>query len=119
MMKASPLEQASSFAGSVLSRYHRELFRFLLRRLRSREDVQDLAQEVYLRLLRVESGAEIHEPLAYVYRTASNVVTEFRMRKYREGKRVQFDSEATERAAEASADFSADQMAEQMNMEAT
>lgn len=120
LMNAERPESASnSFVGSVLIRYHRQLFRFLMRRLRNSQQVQDLAQEVYLRLLRVENHGDIQEPLAYVYRTAGNVVAEYRLRQHREDKRMQFDSDATEWAAEHSPHLSPDEHAEQLNSELT
>lgn len=56
------------------------LTRYLRRRLPGRIDPEDLAQEVYVRLLRVEQIEHIKEPQAYLYRVASNVAQEWRMR---------------------------------------
>jgi RNA polymerase sigma-70 factor (ECF subfamily) len=56
------------------------LTRFLERRVPARIDAQDLAQEVYLRLLRVEGFDSIAEPQAYLYRVATNVASEWRLR---------------------------------------
>lgn len=56
------------------------LTRFLRRRLPSQIDAEDLAQEVYVRLLRVEKPELIEEPRAYLYRVAVNVAAEWRMR---------------------------------------
>lgn len=56
------------------------LTRFLRRRLPEQIDAEDLAQEVYVRLLRVEKLDLIEEPQAYLYRVASNVAAEWRMR---------------------------------------
>jgi RNA polymerase sigma factor (sigma-70 family) len=61
-------------------RWNFDLTRFAERRIRSRADAQDLAQEVYLRLLRTSTIDLIAEPQAYLYRVASNVATEWRMR---------------------------------------
>jgi RNA polymerase sigma factor (sigma-70 family) len=56
------------------------LTRFLRRRVPGQIDAEDLAQEVYVRLLRVEKLDLIEEPQAYLYRVASNVAAEWRMR---------------------------------------
>lgn len=56
------------------------LTRFLRRRVPGQIDAEDLAQEVYVRLLRVEKLDSIEEPQAYLYRVASNVAAEWRMR---------------------------------------
>lgn len=61
-------------------RWNSGLTRFLERRVPTRVDAQDLAQEVYLRLLRAEQLDFIAEPQAYLYRMASNVAAEWRLR---------------------------------------
>ena len=61
-------------------RWNADLTRFVERRVRMRADAQDLAQEVYLRLLRTNQIDLIEEPQAYLYRMASNVAAEWRMR---------------------------------------
>jgi RNA polymerase sigma factor (sigma-70 family) len=57
----------------------RDLLRFLARRLGSETEAQDLAQEVYLRLLRVEDVGRIQNRRAYALRVAANVAHEWRM----------------------------------------
>lgn len=79
----------------VFANYHRELHRFLVRRLRGAQEAGDLMQEVYLRLLRTERSELIREPRAYIYGIASHVVHEFCMRSRRD--RVMYDSVALER----------------------
>jgi RNA polymerase sigma-70 factor (ECF subfamily) len=67
------------FAASMFGRYRRELHRYLMRRLRQPQDVNDLAQEVYLRLLRLDDEKVVHKPLAYLYGIASHVLCDFRI----------------------------------------
>ena len=56
---------------------HRDaLLAFLRRRVRARADAQDLAQEVYLRMLRVRDLAAIRDPVPYLYKVANNLVKE-------------------------------------------
>lgn len=55
------------------------LLRFLGRRLSSRAEVDDLAQEVYLRLMRIEDVGAIRDPRSFTLRVAANVVYEWRM----------------------------------------
>ena len=57
-------------------RWNRSLFQFLRRRVRSSVDVQDLAQETYLRLLRADLNA-VRNPLAYLLQVASHVAMEW------------------------------------------
>lgn len=61
-------------------RWNSGLTRFLRRKVPNQIDAEDLAQEVYVRLLRLESLEQINEPQAYVYRIASNVASEWRLR---------------------------------------
>src|SRR5262249_59548102 len=43
-------------------------------------DVEDVAQEVFLRLMRYEKAELIDHPQAYLYKVASNVATEWSIR---------------------------------------
>jgi RNA polymerase sigma-70 factor (ECF subfamily) len=70
----------SHFVSSIALQYGRGLHRFLSFRLRNVQDVQDLAQEVYLRLLRVESHEAIRNPEAYLFTIASHVLHQHSLR---------------------------------------
>ena len=94
--------RSSAFAGSAYRQYRAGLQRFLMRRLHDAQNVQDLSQEAYLRLLRVEDAELVRKPQAYLYRIASNLVYEFKLRERQDP--VTFDSEAVERIAEKTAD---------------
>jgi RNA polymerase sigma factor (sigma-70 family) len=61
-------------------RWNRSLLRFLGRRTRKGVDVEDLAQETYLRLLRARDLTDVQNPQAYLLRVASHVVSEWRNR---------------------------------------
>ncbi len=50
--------------------------RFLRRKLANPADAQDLAQEAYLRLLRVKDAQLIEDPVAYLFRIARNLIGE-------------------------------------------
>lgn len=58
-----------------------ELRRFLSLRLRNPADVQDLVQEVYLRLLRLKDHEAIRNPQAYLYTIASHVLHQDALRR--------------------------------------
>jgi RNA polymerase sigma factor (sigma-70 family) len=70
------LEEKSrpSFISDIASRYGRQLQRFFSGRIRNRADAPDLAQEVYLRLLRVQHHETIRSPEAYLFTVASHVL---------------------------------------------
>jgi RNA polymerase sigma factor (sigma-70 family) len=60
------------------NRWNGSLRRFLGRRVRAAVDIEDLAQETYLRLLRARDLREVRNPQAYLLRVASHVVAEWR-----------------------------------------
>jgi RNA polymerase sigma factor (sigma-70 family) len=64
---------------SLVDESGRELLRFLARRLGNETEAEDLAQEVYLRLLRVDDVSHVRNRRAYVLRVAANVAHEWRM----------------------------------------
>jgi RNA polymerase sigma-70 factor (ECF subfamily) len=49
---------------------------FFRRRIRSQADVPDLAQEVYIRMLRINDQEAIRNPVLYLYTVANNLVKE-------------------------------------------
>jgi RNA polymerase sigma factor (sigma-70 family) len=58
-------------------RWNRSLFQFLRRRARSAMDIEDLAQETYLRVLRARDLSEVRNPQAYLLQVASHVALEW------------------------------------------
>jgi RNA polymerase sigma factor (sigma-70 family) len=61
-------------------RWHGVLLRVLTERITNYADVQDLAQEVYLRLLRFDKLDLVRNPRTYLYRVAVNVAEEWRLK---------------------------------------
>jgi RNA polymerase sigma-70 factor (ECF subfamily) len=74
-------------------RWNHSLLQFLRRRTHSTIDVEDLAQETYLRLLRAPDLTEVRNPLAYLLQVASHVAFEWRDRQPREASTVVVDEE--------------------------
>src|ERR1700675_1890833 len=74
-------------------RWNRSLFQFLRRRVRSSVDVQDLAQETYLRLLRARDLNEVRNPLAYLLQVARHVALEWDDRQPRSDSMVVLDED--------------------------
>ena len=62
-----------TFVERLFAEHHSGLLEFFSRRLRARADAGDLAQEVYLRLLRVNDVQAIRNPQAYLYSVAGNL----------------------------------------------
>jgi RNA polymerase sigma factor (sigma-70 family) len=61
--------------------YGGDLVRFISMRVRSSADARDLAQEAYVRLLRLERKDTIRDPRAYLYRIAANILYEFELKR--------------------------------------
>ncbi|MGH8176116.1 MAG: RNA polymerase sigma factor [Steroidobacter sp.] len=100
---------------STAARYEQRLHRYLVRRLRNPEDVNDLAQEVYMRLLRLDDAKSVRDPLAYLYRVASSVVADFWTGAGRE--QVEIDNDAVEEWAENPESALPDDLAERLNLQ--
>ena len=75
-----PKHLSQSFVSGLASRYGDRLRRFLSHRLRNVSDAPDLAQEVFLRLLRVEHHETIRSPEAYLFTVASHVLHQHTLR---------------------------------------
>jgi DNA-directed RNA polymerase specialized sigma24 family protein len=67
------------------------LLAFFRRRIRSKADAPDLAQEVYLRMLRVSDQEAIRSPALYLYTVANNLVKEHAVLERRRASGVDID----------------------------
>lgn len=101
----------------TFEQYRGGLQRYLMRRLAHAQNAQDLAQEIYLRLLRVEAIDLVRQPQAYLYRIASHVVYEFRLREEREQKYVTINSEYMAELADSVGDTATDEQWQTMSTE--
>ena len=75
-IKSALLERLFAEQGSALRA-------FFHRRVRQHADVADLAQEVYLRLLRAPQLDTVRSPEAYLYAVASNLAKEYAIEEHR------------------------------------
>jgi len=73
-------EARHAFVSGIASRYGQRLRRFFTLRLRNDADAPDLAQEVFLRLMRVEHHETIRSPEAYLFTVASHVLHQHTLR---------------------------------------
>jgi len=96
-------DDAEAFA-ELVDRYQHRIVGVMHHLLGSTEEAEDLAQEVFARLLRVRNADLVRNPLSYLLGIATHVVREFRQRKQHE--RVLFDSELAEVSADSSDDAS-------------
>ncbi len=54
--------------------YRRPLTQFLRRRISDEEEIQDVVQDVFVRLLRIRDAHKIENPKSYLFRAAINVL---------------------------------------------
>ena len=69
---------------------------FFYRRTRSKADAPDLAQEVYLRMLRVKDLDSIQSPQSYLFTVASNLLKEDAVLQRKRGSRVDITEAAVD-----------------------
>ena len=84
------------FVARIAARHGEDLLRYLKRRVRTRVDANDLAQEVYLRLLRLEQHSLIRDPQSYVFRIAANLAHEFALKNPDSSVPADFEEPATD-----------------------
>ena len=73
----------AQFLEKIFLQYGGAVRKYIYRRVRTKADVPDLAQEVYLRMLRVSDPDAIRSPQNYLYTVAGNVVKEHAARERR------------------------------------
>ena len=64
---------------------------FFRRRIRSQADASDLAQEVYVRMLRIKDQEAIRNPVPYLYTVANNLVKEHAVLEHRQASCIDID----------------------------
>ncbi len=102
------------FGASSFRDYDKHLHRYLAHRLPRRQDAEDLAQEVYLRLLRMDGEKRVQKPLAYIYGIASHLLADYRTDPRRKRELLRDDEE--ERMHE-DWESSTDDLAERLNLQ--
>jgi RNA polymerase sigma factor (sigma-70 family) len=76
---------------------------FFRRRIRSTADAPDLAQEVYVRMLRISDQDAIRNPVLYLYTVANNLVKEYGVREGRRAAGLDVDALAAHEELELAA----------------
>jgi RNA polymerase sigma-70 factor (ECF subfamily) len=98
----------------------RALQAYFRRRVRSKSDAADLAQEVFARLLRVGDAQEIRNPQAYLYMVARNLVNEHLRAQQSRGRQHDPDDQAIQQLLgelpSAESEVEASQMADCLRM---
>src|SRR5271156_1022083 len=84
-------ERKSSFVERLFAEHGGALRAFFLRRVRAKADAADLAQEVYVRMLRVSDQDAIRQPVHYLYTVANNLVKEHAVLERRQASGIDID----------------------------
>jgi RNA polymerase sigma factor (sigma-70 family) len=79
------------FVEKLFAEHHGALQRYIYRRIRTKSDAPDLAQEVYVRMLRIGDSSAIRNPQLYLYTVASNLVKEHAVADRRQASRLDLD----------------------------
>ncbi len=101
---------------ALLQQYRIELRSFLQRRLRSSHDVDDIAQEIFARFLRVDRK-QLRNPRSYLFGIAAHVIREFRIRSRHDQDWVTVDSDMVDSAAEHPRNPPADELGERLALQ--
>jgi RNA polymerase sigma-19 factor, ECF subfamily len=99
-MKAKSGSLLATFARRAAEHYGKELHRFLARRMHRPQETEDLVQEVYVRLLKIDTGEFVQNPRAYILQTAAHVFHDYQEKHRRAQQHVVIDSEVLEWASE-------------------
>ncbi|MEJ0037797.1 MAG: sigma-70 family RNA polymerase sigma factor [Gammaproteobacteria bacterium] len=76
----NPIRRVRDLAAGLFQSRGEDLLGFLRRRVRSDADARDIAQETYLRFIRLADPSRIENPEAYLFRIAANLLWEHRLR---------------------------------------
>lgn len=98
----------SSLVSQLFAEHRRALQGFFRRRIRSKADAPDLAQEVYLRMLRVSDQEAIRNPVLYLYTVANNLVKEHAVLERRQASSIDVYDDATQEELEVLPSFEGD-----------
>jgi RNA polymerase sigma-70 factor (ECF subfamily) len=84
------------FVEKLFAEHRGALQRYIHRRIRTKSEAADLAQEVYVRMLRLSDTEAIRNPQLYLYTVASNLVKEHAVRERRLTIRPEIDETSVE-----------------------
>src|SRR5271170_3019958 len=86
------VEPKPSLVERLFAEHRGALQAFFLRRIRSKADAPDLAQEVYVRMLRIGDQDAIRNPVHYLYTVANNLVKEHAVLDRRQASGIDIDT---------------------------
>jgi RNA polymerase sigma factor (sigma-70 family) len=90
-------DKRMGFVEKLFAEHRRALQAYIYRRIRTKSDAADLAQEVYVRMLRVNDPQAIRDPQRYLYTVASNLVREHAVLDQRQANALDIDETSVQR----------------------
>ena len=114
-LKPLRIDEDARFRG-LIQQYRVELRRFLRRRVRSSQDIDDIAQEIFARFLRVDRK-QLRKPRSYLFGIAAHVIREFRMRSQHDQDWVTVDSNMADSAADQPPHPRADELTDRLSLQ--
>jgi RNA polymerase sigma-70 factor (ECF subfamily) len=84
-------EPKPSLVERLFGEHRTALQMFFRQRIRTKADAADLAQEVYLRMLRIRDPEAIRNPVHYLYTVASNLAKEHAVLERRQASGIDID----------------------------
>ena len=101
-------ERKTSLVERLFAEHRAAVQTFFLRRIRSKADAPDLAQEVYVRMLRISDKESIRNPAHYLYTVANNLVKEHAVLDRRQASGIDIDEAPTHEQLETLPEFDGD-----------
>src|SRR6202140_735803 len=101
-------EPKPSLVERLFAEHRGGLQTFFRRRIRSKADAPDLAQEVYLRMLRIRDQEAIRNPVHYLYTVANNLVKEHAVLDRRQASGIDIDEAPAHEQLETLPEFDGD-----------
>jgi RNA polymerase sigma factor (sigma-70 family) len=101
-------EPKLSLVERLFAEHRGALQTFFLRRIRAKADAADLAQEVYVRMLRISDEAAIRNPVHYLYTVANNLVKEHAALDRRQASGIDIDEVPAHEQLETLSEFDGD-----------
>src|ERR1700678_90895 len=101
-------EPKPSLVERLFAEHRGALQMFFMRRIRAKADAGDLAQEVYVRMLRISDQEAIRNPVHYLYTVANNLVKEHAVLRRRQASRIDIDEAPAHEQLETLPEFDGD-----------
>lgn len=89
-------DEKRGFVEKLFAEHRDALQAYFQRRIRTKSEAPDLAQEVYVRMLRVSDPEAIRNPQAYLYTVAGNLMREHSVLDRRQSGRLNIDDASIE-----------------------